>query len=338
MGAKLNLAAIPPPDIVKELDYDKNLARIISTLKEVIPGWKGAPSDPLFKAAEVFSYEQFLIQARTNESIKQMLIAYSQGTNLDNLGALLGIVRTRIELDDGVVVVESDASFRESIISAPDGSSTAGTESSYEFHIRRICSQIDSDPNATTKIRLADVNVYSPEKTEDNRQGKINIVILFSDQPSGQVTEEIADKRFELLHARMIEEKLIPLNDRPLFMQATIVKKFFKAELFLKKGPDAGPFKASAKERVTALFQENFKIGREIGISSIFSALHVNGVTKVEIKDVTPPPETQPGEGETLPPDNPPAVDRLFVENLTPQENEAIYAVMEEVTSNDSAR
>ena len=66
------------------------------------------------------------------------MLAYARGSNLDHLGALMGVAR--LQLDPGVPAegipptMESDEDLRRRIQLAPEGFSVAGPEGAYIFH------------------------------------------------------------------------------------------------------------------------------------------------------------------------------------------------------------
>lgn len=315
MVSRLDLSKIPPPEIVTELSFERNLGRIVEKLKATFDGWKAAQSDPYYKTAEVVSSEVFQLQGRINESIRQCLIAFARGSNLDQLGAIFKLLRAVVEVQpDGTVIYEDDESFRTAIITAFDQYSTAGTRNGYLYWLRRTATEIDSEiREAARKLRedgktseaesleksilsVIDFNVYPSASDEDPekdklimRDGRISAIAFFLNQT------ELSDlpRRVAAIRERMIRDDHIPLNDRLEVIPAEVIQKNIVAVLFVPNGPDPKVFEDLAQSGARRFLAENSKIGKRISLSGLYSKLHVDGIIRVELLEKTP-------EGESL--------------------------------------
>jgi phage-related baseplate assembly protein len=307
--SRLDLSKIPPPEIVTELSFERNLERIVEKLKATFEGWKAAQSDPFYKTAEVVSSEVFQLQGRINESIRQCMIAFARGSNLDQLGAIFKLLRAVVEiLPDGTVIYEDDESFRAAIITAFDQYSTAGTRNGYLYWLRRTSTEIDSGIRAEAKklreegkaseaealekgiLNAIDFNVFPTASDEDPekdklimRDGRISGIAFFLNQT------ELGDlsKRVELIRDRMIQGDHVPLNDRLEVLPAEVIQKNIIAKLYVPNGPDPKVFEELAQSGARRFLAENTKIGKRISLSGLYSKLHVDGIIRVELLEKT---------------------------------------------------
>ena len=56
-----------------------------------------------------------------------------------------------------------------------------------------------------------------------------------------------------------------------------------RAKLHLYRGPEYEPIKAAALKKLTAYTKEKHRLGRDISLSGIYAALHLEGVQRVEL-------------------------------------------------------
>ena len=135
----VDLSRLPAPAVVELLSYEQILAAMLADLRDRDPQFTAlTESDPAFKLLQVCAYREMLVRQRCNEAARAVMLAYAIGTDLDHLGALLGV--TRLQLDPGDPInsipptMESDTEFRRRIQLAPEGFSVAGPEGAYIFH------------------------------------------------------------------------------------------------------------------------------------------------------------------------------------------------------------
>lgn len=91
----IDINKLPAPQIVEELDYETILTAMRVKLAELLPDWTASDleSDPANKVLEVAAYREMLLRQRINEAVRACMIAYSTGTNLDNIVANGGVSR-----------------------------------------------------------------------------------------------------------------------------------------------------------------------------------------------------------------------------------------------------
>lgn len=100
MVTRAILDNLPPPASVQEVSTLTLRDAIIAALQGEFPTWTPAPDDPAYKLAETLAYVLFIGQQQANAAIRDSLLAYAAGSNLDHLAALVNIVRLEGESDD----------------------------------------------------------------------------------------------------------------------------------------------------------------------------------------------------------------------------------------------
>lgn len=85
----IDLSKLPAPQLIEELDYEAILNEMRKKLRELLPEWTGyeLESDPANKVLEVAAYREMLLRQRVNEAARGVLIAFAQGSDLDQLAA-----------------------------------------------------------------------------------------------------------------------------------------------------------------------------------------------------------------------------------------------------------
>lgn len=95
----IDLSQLPAPSVVEPLDYEQILGAMLADLKARDPSFDAlVESDPAYKILEVAAYRELLIRQRVNDAGRSVMLAYATGSDLDHLGALMGVSRL---VDDG---------------------------------------------------------------------------------------------------------------------------------------------------------------------------------------------------------------------------------------------
>ncbi|EMV58825.1 baseplate J-like family protein [Escherichia coli 2872000] len=74
-----------------------------------------------------------------------------------------------------------------------------------------------------------------------------------------------------------------PVADRVTVQSAAIVEYQINATLYLYPGPESEPIRAAAVKKLEAYITAQHRLGRDIRLSAIYAALHVEGVQRVEL-------------------------------------------------------
>ncbi|UMX53443.1 baseplate J/gp47 family protein [Escherichia coli] len=273
--AVIDLSQLLPPQIVDVPDFETLLAErkaefvalhpkdereaVIRTLER----WNLGQSPNCCRRTLTVSC--FCASALTKPR-RAVMVAYSGGDDLDNLGANNNVQRRVITAADDTTtppteaVMESDADYRQRIPAAFEGMSVAGPVGAYEYHA------LSSDG------RVADASAFSPSPAEV-------VVTILARDGDGTAPEDLLQVVGEALN----DEAVRPVADRVSVRSAEIVPYEIDAVLYVYPGPAKEPILAAAKAQGTAYINEQRRLGRDVRLSAIYAALHVQGVQRVEL-------------------------------------------------------
>jgi phage-related baseplate assembly protein len=79
------------------------------------------------------------------------------------------------------------------------------------------------------------------------------------------------------------DEDVRPVADRVAVQSASIVEYEISASLFLYPGPESEPIEQTARAQLEKYISDQHRLGRDIRLSAIYAALHVEGVQRVEL-------------------------------------------------------
>ncbi|CRH30864.1 baseplate assembly protein [Pantoea ananatis] len=270
----IDLSQLPAPNVVETLDYETLLAERKATLISLYPADEQASvarvlaleSDPLVKLLQENAYREVILRQRINEAAKAVMVAWANGSDLDQLGANNGVTRLVLTPADTSAtppveaVVERDEDFRARIAAAFEGLSVAGPSGAYEFHAR------------SADGRVADASAISPSPAS------VTITVL-SREGNGAAGSDL----LAIVNAALNDEDVRPVADRVTVQSAQIVDYRVDATLYLYPGPEAEPIRAAAEEKLKAFVNTQARLGRDIRKSALYAALHVEGVQRVEL-------------------------------------------------------
>ncbi|HGY5076018.1 TPA: baseplate assembly protein [Citrobacter gillenii] len=272
--AIVDLSLLAAPDVVDELDYETILAERKATLvslypeeqQEAVARTLTLESEPVVKLLQENAYREVIWRQRVNESARAVMLAYAAGNDLDNIGANFSVGRLVITAADETTlpptpaVMESDTDYRLRIQQAFEGMSVAGSGGAYQFHGR------------SADGRVADISVTSPSPA------CVTISVL-SRENNGVASDELLTVVRNALNA----EDVRPVADRVTVQSADIVDYQITASLYLYPGPESEPIRAAAVKKLETYISAQHRLGRDIRLSAIYAALHVEGVQRVEL-------------------------------------------------------
>ncbi|EAW1261765.1 baseplate assembly protein [Salmonella enterica] len=268
----VDLSQLPFPEVIETLDFDTLLNRWVEKYisfwpqeqQDAVRAAVSLESDPVRKILETAAYQDMLLRQRINEGAAACMVAYSQSGDLDNLGANYNITRLTVTPEKTDVFppvparMESDSDLRLRIPQAFEGISTAGPVNSYIFHAR------------SADGRVADASAVSP------KPACVTVSVL-SREGNGTASEDLLNRvRFALN-----DEDVRPVADRLTVQSATIVEYEIDAVLYLYPGPEAGPILAASTQKLEQYISDQHRLGRDIRLSAIYAACHVEGVQRV---------------------------------------------------------
>lgn len=269
----IDLSLLPAPQVIEPLDYESILAELVATASAALPDMADTlalESEPANVVLQVLAYRELNLRQRINEAAQALMLAYSEDTDLDQIGGNYGIPRLVVDAGDPnavppvPVTMEKDGPFRLRILSSLDRYSTAGSRAGYEFYAK----------SAAGTVR--DAQAISPVP------GQITVFVL-STEGDGTASPELLATVAAALNAETIR----PLTDEVTVLSAALLPYAITAQLIVSNGPDAETIRAAALAAAQQYATDSFKLGTSVGISGIYRALHQPGVLRVELTQPT---------------------------------------------------
>jgi phage-related baseplate assembly protein len=265
----LDLAKLPAPDVLEQLDAEQLLTSLKATLLTSNPELADAlalESDPLTQLLNAYAYQSTLLRARVNDAAKSNLLASATGADLDHIGARYRVAR---------LAEESDERLRQRIHKAFHSLNTAGTQESYEYHT------LSADP------RVKDVFVSSPSPSH------IVITVLSNETPSGLPSTELMNKLETTFGLKagdqnsvsevLSAQKIRPIGDRVQLLPAKTRTFNLRGKVKLELGPGHAQVAQQVRNKVAAFLKARAGLGKHIKRSALFAVLHQAGVEEVEL-------------------------------------------------------
>nr|DAG00291.1 MAG TPA: baseplate assembly protein [Myoviridae sp. ctHIt1] len=274
MSELVDLSKLDAPKVLEDLDFESLLADRKAEFIALFPQderafWQARlnlESEPITKLLQEVVYLQLMERNRINNAAKATMLAYASGSDLDVIAANYNVKRQVIqEANNNVTpkipeILEDDTSLRLRTQLAFEGLSVAGPRSAYIFHA------LSAHPD------VADVSVVSPQPAN------VTVTIL-SRNGQGEADENLLN----VVRAKLNDDDIRPIGDRVIVQSAVIQSYEIRAKLHLYRGPEYEPIKAAALKKLTAYTEEKHRLGRDISLSGIYAALHLEGVQRVEL-------------------------------------------------------
>lgn len=281
----IDLNNLPFPKVVEELDFETLLLKRKATFiarfetEEEQQLWRERlqyESEPVVKLLEENAYLELLLRSRVNEAAKSVMLAFATGSDLDQLGALLGVSRLLIREEDLsqnppiLAEYETDERFRLRIQMSLEGLNTAGASGSYLYHTLSASPFVQDAHIGSTKPGQVDVTVLaSLDYGNDENQGEADETLL------------------NLVNAALNAENVRPLTDTVNVQKAERVNYQIQATLTLYPSTLESVVLNMAQQAINAYSEKQFKLGLDITLSGIYAALHQEGVQNVKLLEPT---------------------------------------------------
>jgi phage-related baseplate assembly protein len=251
----IDFARLPPPAVIEELNYEDLVARYqgeVLAKNSALQAALKLEQSPTNIILEAQSYGEMLVRARVNAAARAVMLAFSTGTDLDNLAAFFNVQRMTGELDD---------SLRRRTQLAPEAFSTAGSEGAYIF-----------------QALSADVRVRDATATKIDDRGSVKIAVMQNG------SDPVPTQDILLAVAQRLNQKGIrPLTDVISVVPVKVFKSDIVANITLYPGPDAGVVMSDIGTALTKVRNNLTLIGRDLTRSAIISALNQSGVQSVDL-------------------------------------------------------
>lgn len=278
MSELVDLSKLDAPKVLEDLNFETLLTERKAEFIALFPQeertfWQSRlslESEPITKLLQEVVYLQLLERSRINQAAQATMLAYATGSDLDVIAANFNVQRQIIQAEDNSVtpkipaILEDDTSLRLRTQLAFEGLSVAGPRSAYVFHA------LSAHPE------VADVSVVSPEPAQ------VTVTIL-SRIGQGTASESVLNA----VRKKLNDENIRPIGDRVTVQSAVIHSYSIQAKLHLYRGPEYEPIKAEALRKLTEYTEEKRRLGRDISLSGIYAALHLEGVQRVELLSPT---------------------------------------------------
>jgi phage-related baseplate assembly protein len=271
--SQVDLSRLPAPQLLEDLNYEDLYQADLETFRAHLgDDWTAQlESDPVTKLLEVGAYRKLLNRARINDAAKALLLAYAQGSDLDQLAANVSLQRLVIQAADPTRVppveaqLESDDALRERVQLVYEGLTTAGPRNSYILHAR----------NASGLV--ADATAESPSPAV------VDVTVLSLDGNGVASPELLAD-----VTAYLNDDDIRPVADRVNVRSAEVLAYRIDALLYMAdNGPESEAILAECQRRLQAWINPRRRLGLEVARSGIDAQLHIGGVSRVELGNWT---------------------------------------------------
>ncbi len=265
----IELSALPAPQVLEELDFEEIFQGDLTAFRAHMgDDWTAQLlSDPVTKLLEVGAYRTLLNRARVNDAAKALLLAYAQGSDLDQLAANVRLQRLVVQEANPLSVppteriLEEDDALRERIQLVYEGLTTAGPRNSYILHAR----------NASGLV--ADATAESPSPAT------VDVTVLSLDD-KGVASPDLLAEVMAYLNA----DDVRPVADRVNVRSAEILPYQIHAVLHMTgNGPENEATLAECRRRLQAWINPRRRLGVEVPRSAIDAQLHIGGVARVEL-------------------------------------------------------
>ncbi|MGY6039041.1 baseplate J/gp47 family protein [Aeromonas sp. AE23HZ002T15] len=279
----ITLSQLPQPDVIELLDYEAILAERKAYLISLYPADQQAAiaatltleSEPITKLLQENAYRELILRQRINDAAVANMLAWAKGSDLDNLVANWNVQRLIIQPGDHTAsppvpeIKEDDEALILRALMAWDGLSVAGPTGAYEYFA------LSADG------KVADAKGSSPVPAEA-------LVTILSTEGDGTADAALIAKVTQALS----HEDKRPVADRLTVQSAGIIHYTLTAKLHISsQGAEGDVILQAARDKLAAFINPRRRIGLEVPRSAIDAALHVQGVSKVDLigwADITP--------------------------------------------------
>ncbi len=256
MTLPAELASLPEPNIIAELNYETRLAELVERLVQQMSAHGveydvGAlETDPAVILTEVMAYADLNLRQRINEAARANLLAYATGADLDILAQFYDVSRLYSETDDAL---------RRRVVLAIQGRSTGGTAPRYRYVA------LSADP------LVSDAVVYSIDRDPTVR------VAIFSGA-GGVVSPALIAK----VDAALQNDAVRMVNDVIVVEGAVEEVIDVAANIWLQPSASSSLI-AEIETALRSAWTEEMTLGHDVTLSWLYSKLQVAGVHKIEI-------------------------------------------------------
>ncbi|MCW5712743.1 baseplate J/gp47 family protein [Shinella sp.] len=267
MTTTLDISSLAPPQVVRPLDAEAEIAGFVAALKEALPAWRGVfEGDSFQKICQVWALRLTLKAQEHNEDAQSMLLAYASSTALDHI--LTTYHRTPR------LPGESDDEYRARGQLAPEAMADLGiTHGGYIFRVRTAFKEAIKD---VRPIRRGG--------------GRIELRLLGRNE-----TGAVADAVLAAIIRAFEPEGATQSTDILTVLPAELEERHVTVRLSIPRGPDPAPVRAAARAKLDAFAASLHRINAGLYLDALYAAAHVPPVVTVSLvglaDNVLPRPE-----------------------------------------------
>ncbi|WP_158117224.1 baseplate assembly protein [Vibrio cincinnatiensis] len=241
--SQIEVSQLPPPEVVKQLDANSILKRMLKRYAELMDVDVPKTGDPIYNAFSSMAEEVTRARQEFQDMSLDNMVAFSGGANLQHLGAARPVEKYETETDE---------QYRRRVQMAPEGFSTAGPDGAYIFHA------LNAHEDVLDAFPLNPVDL------------QIHLYIL-SRKNEGTATPELCQIVFDNLDAKTKR----PLSDQLFVLPAEISRYRIEVALHMPIGPGEQQTLLLAEQRLQKLADDTHRLGGEVSFSAIYAAAHV---------------------------------------------------------------
>lgn len=283
MTAVIDLSRLPAPAIVEALDFETILSALTADALVRCPSLTAVTleSEPARKILEACAYRELILRQRVNDAARAVMLAYSAGPDLAQIGGRYDVGRL-----DG----EEDDRLRARIQQGYHLLAAAGPTGAYRAHAM------------AAHAAVRDVSVYSPA------DGQVAVVVLAYEivdaagvnpkdaahgaaafpavaPPNGQavIIAQAGSAPLLAVQGRLLAEEVRPLTDVVVVRPPAIIPYEVRATLTLYPGPDTAPVLAQSAADLDTYQAGVLRIGYDVTRAGLLDALVVPGIQNVQL-------------------------------------------------------
>jgi len=276
----VNLGALPAPQVIEQLDYERILSDHRRDLSARAPELQAAlelESEPMAKLIESHAYRELLFRERVNSAARAQLLAFATGADLDHKAAFYGTTRLQ---------GESDERLRERLVLRIASLAGNGTREAYEYTAMSTSLAVRSALAVRTRPGYVQVLVW-PQADTPNTAALLQAVNDQLQSPTG--------------HALGVIVTVAPAQARLVDVTAQIWRNPTSPVDLIER----------ARQHLTQVLPDYARLGRSVPRSWITAQLHAVGASAVRY-----PQDNTPAETTTLGPTEYPVLGRVVLSDM----------------------
>lgn len=264
----IDLANLPRPIVIEEIGFEPIVVDMQADLVQLFPQVAAIlqlETSLLNKLIQVFAYREVLLRARMNDAARSLFLAYAQATDLDGLGANVGVKR--------LVLVPAQ------------GGQPALMEDDLRF-LRRIQLEAENRSGGRLTGYVGGILTNFPDIIDagawvdrSNMMEPTVRIALMSATGDGTATPD----QIEAVQEYVLRKDVRQATDIVSIRSVDVVPVSIDVVLHHKRGPDPAVARASAETALAAMVLGRRSPGRDLPLSAIAAASSVIGVERVSI-------------------------------------------------------